>query len=451
MRKNPKNLHKNLPRKKIGVISLGCAKNTADTEALLAQLPKNFEIANIEDSEIILLNTCAFLKVARDEVFRNLKSLKNKKVILTGCLAGRLKKEIFKQYPQLYAVVSGKHYAEIGWIIQKIAQDKKIYAVSEEPVKYLDMPGKTLITPKSYSYVKIAEGCNNNCSFCLIPKLKGRYRSRPMFSILTEIKGLLSLGVKEIILVAQDCGCYGTDLYGKKSLAELLEKISAFKGDFWLRILYIYPERIDDELLTFIAKSPKICKYLDIPLQHGDAKILKMMRRPHIVEKTLEKIVRIRKIIPNVALRTSLIVGFPGENEKEFENLEKFVEKINFDHVGVFEYSREKGTDAYSLRRQIPARTKKLRRKKIMLFQQKISYKHGKKLVGKSQKVLIEKYDPKKKIYIGRSYRYAPEVDGKVFIKSKHPLKLNRFSKVKITKALPYDIEGTAEKQTTRL
>ncbi|MFA6917939.1 MAG: 30S ribosomal protein S12 methylthiotransferase RimO [Candidatus Gracilibacteria bacterium] len=429
-------------KNKIGVITLGCAKNTADTEALLAELPENYEIANVEDSKMVLLNTCAFLKTARNEVFKQLNSLKNKKVILVGCLAGQLKKEIFKQYPQAYAVVSGSHYAEIGGIIQDVKRNKKIYAVSDEPTHFLDMPGKTLITPRSYAYVKIAEGCDNRCSFCLIPKLKGRYRSRPMLSIFTEIKELLSLGVKEIILVAQDCGYYGTDLYGKKSLTELLRKISSINQDFWLRVLYVYPERIDDELLNLIAKSPKICKYLDIPLQHGDAEILKNMRRPYVIEKTLEKIAHIRKIIPNITFRTSLIVGFPNETEKAFKNLEKFIKNINFDHVGVFEYSQEENTDAGSMKNQIPDKIKKLRRKKLMLLQQKISYKNAKKLVGKFQKVLIEKYDPKRRIYIARSQRFSPEVDGQLFIKSKKPLEINSFYKAKVTKALPYDLEG---------
>ena len=212
--------------------------------------------------------------------------------------------------------------------------------------------------------------------------------------------------------------------------------------DFWLRILYVYPERIDDELLNLIAKSPKICKYLDIPLQHGDAEILKNMRRPFIVRKTLEKIAHIRKIIPNTTFRKSLIVGFPGETEKAFGNLEKFVKKINFDHVGVFEYSQEENTDAGTMPNQISDKIKKSRRKKLMLLQQKISHNNAKKLVGKVQKVLIEKYDRKKKIYIGRSQRFSPEVDGEIFIKSKISLEINRFYKAKITKALPYDLEG---------
>jgi ribosomal protein S12 methylthiotransferase len=429
-------------KNKIGVITLGCPKNTADTESLLAELPANFEIANVEDSKLVLLNTCAFLKSSRAEVFKNLDSLKDKKVILVGCLSGELRQEIFKQYPQLCAVVSGKHYDSIAQIIKDVNKGKKIYAVSKEPMQYLDMPGKMLITPRSYAYVKIAEGCDNRCSFCLIPKLKGRYRSRPMLSIVTEIKELLNLGVKEIILVAQDCGYYGMDLYGKKSLVELLRKITAINQDFWLRVLYVYPERIDDELLNLMAKNTKICKYLDIPLQHGDAEILKNMKRPYIVEKTIEKINHIRKIIPNITFRTSLIVGFPGETEKSFKNLEKFVKQISFDHVGAFEYSQEENTEAGIMTDQLSLKVKKERRKKLMILQQKISYANAKKIIGKQIKVLVENYDPKKKIYIGRSQRFSPEIDGNILLKSKQPLELNSFYKAKITKALPYDLEG---------
>ena len=429
-------------KNKIGVITLGCPKNTADTESLLAELPANFEIANVEDSKLVLLNTCAFLKSSRAEVFKNLDSLKDKKVILVGCLSGELRQEIFKQYPQLCAVVSGKHYDSIAQIIKDVNKGKKIYAVSKEPMQYLDMPGKMLITPRSYAYVKIAEGCDNRCSFCLIPKLKGRYRSRPMLSIVTEIKELLNLGVKEIILVAQDCGYYGMDLYGKKSLVELLRKITAINQDFWLRVLYVYPERIDDELLNLMAKNTKICKYLDNPLQHGDAEILKNMKRPYIVEKTIEKINHIRKIIPNITFRTSLIVGFPGETEKSFKNLEKFVKQISFDHVGAFEYSQEENTEAGIMTDQLSLKVKKERRKKLMILQQKISYANAKKIIGKQIKVLVENYDPKKKIYIGRSQRFSPEIDGNILLKSKQPLELNSFYKAKITKALPYDLEG---------
>ncbi|MBN2096221.1 30S ribosomal protein S12 methylthiotransferase RimO [Candidatus Peregrinibacteria bacterium] len=429
----------------VGVITLGCPKNIADTESLLAEFPENIRLTDVDKADIVLLNTCAFLGKARDEAYEKLAALKGRKVILTGCLTSLLKKDIFKKYPHLYAVVSGFHYPEISLILNEVADGKKIYAVSPEPAHYVDMPGKWLITPPSYAYVKIAEGCNNACRFCLIPKLKGKYRSRPEKSILDEIKSLIKLGVKEIILIAQDCGYYGADLYKKKKLAGLLKKITALKGDFWVRVLYVYPERLDKELLSVIKNSPKIAKYLDIPLQHGDPDILKAMRRPYDIARTLQVISRIREAIPDITLRTSLIVGFPGETDRHFKNLMTFLKTIHFDHVGVFEYSREKGTDAYSLKGQIPERVKKERRKKAMLLQQEISFRKNRALAGQTQRALIEQYDPDKKCYNGRTMRFAPEIDGVVCIRSEKPLALNQFHTVRITKADPYDLWGHAE------
>ncbi|MBI5412259.1 30S ribosomal protein S12 methylthiotransferase RimO [Candidatus Peregrinibacteria bacterium] len=426
----------------IGVISLGCHKNTADTETILARLPLKACLVNVEDAEIVLLNSCAFLKAARDEIYDHLKKLKDKKVILLGCMAGSLTQDIFKTYPQLYAVVSGARYGDIARIIETVAQDKKIFAVSAEPAIYVDLPGKFLITPRSYAYVKIAEGCDNACSFCLIPKLKGAYRSRPKEAILEEVKNLLKRGVKELILVAQDTGYYGVDLYRKKSLADLLKAIVALPGDFWVRVLYFYPERVDDELLETFANSPKICRYLDMPLQHGDPAILKQMRRPYDTKKILEKISAIRQKMPDMTFRTSLIVGFPGETEKAFKNLLHFISIIRFDNVGVFEYSREPGTKAFDLTPQITNDVKQQRREQVMLLQQKICLKKHQAMVGTTHKTLIEAYDPVKKTYQGRPMRFAPDIDGLVHVSSKKKLELNQFYEIKVTKAEPYEMEG---------
>ena len=429
-------------RKRFGVISLGCPKNTADTESLLAKLPGE-EIGNVTESETVIINTCAFLKKSREEVYENLNNLTDKKVILTGCLSTLLDESVFTKYPQVYAVVSGFHYPEISKIYEEVKNGKRIFAVSKEPMKYVEMDGKVMVTPPSYAYVKIAEGCNNGCSFCLIPTLKGSYRSRPMKNITDECKKLISSGVKEIILVAQDCGFYGADIYKKKALAELLTKITAIKGDFRVRILYIYPERITEELIKTIAENPKICKYFDIPLQHGDPGILKTMLRPYDVVRTLNKIAEIRKKIPGATFRTSLITGFPGETQKAFQNLLDFIKKIEFDHVGVFEYSREKGTKAYGLSGQLDAETKKARRNKAMLLQQKISLKKNKSLIGSTLNTLVEKFDDKHNLYIGRPERFAPDIDGMLYIKSDKKIPLNSFADVKITKADPYDMFGT--------
>jgi len=316
----------------ISLISLGCPKNLADLEAVVSQL-KNIELTSESKAKIILLNTCGFLKAARDEVFENLENLKNKKVIILGCLASRFTKEIQEKYPQIYAVVSSVNYKNINAILHKVSQNKRITAINTEPKIFENPKGKTLLYNRPYAYVKIAEGCNNRCSYCLIPYLKGAYRSRKPADIINEVKTLLKKGIKEIILVAQDCGCY-------PSFAKLLKTLDELKGNFWIRILYVYPERITDELLETIKNSDKICHYLDIPLQHGDPEILKKMHRPSNIEETLKKIAKVRVLIPDVTLRTSLITGFPGETEKAFANLLKFIKKISFDHVGVFEYSR---------------------------------------------------------------------------------------------------------------
>jgi ribosomal protein S12 methylthiotransferase len=417
---------------RLSLISLGCPKNLADLEAVVSQI-KNAKLTSEKKAKIILLNTCGFLKIARDEVFENLKNLKNKRVIILGCLASHFTKEVLKKYPQIYAVVSSANYKNINAIVKKVAQNKRITAIKTEPKIFENPKGKTLLYSRPYAYIKIAEGCNNRCAYCLIPSLKGAFRSRKPEDIISEAKVLISKGIKEIILVAQDCGCY-------PNLPKLLKNLSRIPGDFWIRVLYIYPERITDELIKTIKNSPKICHYLDIPLQHGDPKILHSMRRQSNIAETLKKISKIRKIIPDIALRTSIITGFPGEDKKAFENLKKFIKKISFDHVGVFEYSREKGTPAYDFPNQISDKEKRRRKKILMLLQQKISLNKNKSLLGKTTKVLIENYDAKAGFYIARSQKFAPEIDGVIFVKSKVPLQKSSFITTKITKTLPYDL-----------
>jgi len=429
---------------KIGAVTLGCPKNTADTESVLASLPERFELSNVQDAAIVLMNTCAFLQKARDEVFEKLESLRDKKVVLFGCMAGIIKPDIFQTHPQVCAVVSGLHYPHMDDILDQVVKDQRVFAVDKEPLTFVDMGGKLLLTPPSYAYVKIAEGCDNACSYCLIPKLKGHYRSRHFESILAECKDLIGLGVKELVLVAQDCGLYGFDLHPKRNLVELLRAIADLPGEFWVRLLYTYPERITDELLNLIAEHPKICKYLDIPFQHGDPDILRAMHRPNNVERIRNQITHIREVIPGVAIRTSLIVGFPGEGDRAFENFMDFIEFSRFDHVGIFEYSREPQTKAYYLPRQLNEETKKKRRKEAMLAQQKISLEIHKKLINKTLHTLIETYDEDRKWYRGRPMRFAPEIDGTLFVKSKSPLVLNEFHDVKITGAEPYDLIGEA-------
>lgn len=427
---------------KVAVIALGCPKNIADTESVIAEFSSWFQLSNLSDADIVLINSCAFLKASRDEVYENIEALKEKKVVLIGCLTTQLTEDFFKEYPQVQAIVSPVNYGKIDSVLKRVAKGERVFCVDPEPDQFTELSGKFLITPPSFAYVKIAEGCNNGCAFCLIPRLRGNYRSRPMTSILSEVKQLVKIELKEIVLVAQDTGFYGADLYHRKALPELLRKIVGIKGDFWVRILYVYPERITDELLEVMASSPKICKYLDMPLQHGDPDILKAMRRPYDLKLLLEKLAKIRKAVPGIALRTSLIAGFPGETKKQFQNLLKFIKDIDFDHVGVFEYSREPGTDAFSMKGQVSAAEKKKRRGEAMLLQQKISLQKNQKMVGSVQRCLIEDFDDQKDRYVGRTMKFAPEVDGKVYVKSSKKLRLNNFSDVKITGASEYDLEA---------
>ncbi|MBN2306565.1 30S ribosomal protein S12 methylthiotransferase RimO [Candidatus Peregrinibacteria bacterium] len=425
---------------KVAVIALGCPKNIADTESVIAEFSSWFQLSNLSDADLVIINSCAFLKASRDEVHENIEALKNRNVVLIGCLTTQLTEAFFKDYPQVKAIVSPVNYGKIDSILRRVAKGEQVFCVDPEPDKFTELSGKFLITPPSFSYVKIAEGCNNGCAFCLIPRLRGNYRSRPMESILSEVKQLVKIGIKEIILVAQDTGFYGADLYKKKVLPELLRKITAIKGDFWVRVLYVYPERVTDELLSVMAASPKICKYLDIPLQHGDPDILKAMRRPYDLKLLYEKLDKIRQVVPGITLRTSLIAGFPGETKKQFQNLLEFIKKIDFDHVGVFAYSREPGTDAFKLKGQVPSAEKEKRRGEAMLIQQKISLRKNRELIGAVQRCLIEDYDDEKKQFIGRTMKFAPEVDGKVYITSGKKLRLNEFSDIKITDASEYDL-----------
>jgi ribosomal protein S12 methylthiotransferase len=428
---------------KVAVIALGCPKNIADTESVIAEFSAGFQLSNLGDADIVVINSCAFLKASRDEVYENIDALTEKKVVLIGCLTTQVKKDFFEQYPHVKAIVSPVNYGRIDEVLKRVAKGETVFSVDPEPDKFTELPGKFLITPPSFSYVKIAEGCNNGCAFCLIPRLRGNYRSRPMSSVLSEVRELVKAGVKEIVLVAQDTGFYGVDLYKKKALPELLKKIIAIKGDFWVRILYVYPERITDELLKVMASSDKICRYLDMPLQHGDPVILKAMRRPYDLDRLHEKLAKMRKMVPGIALRTSLIAGFPGETKKQFGNLLKFIKDIDFDHVGVFEYSREPGTDAFSMKEQVLAAEKKKRRGETMLLQQKISLKKNQTLVGTVCRVLVEDFDDEKGLYIGRSMKFAPEVDGKIYLKSSKKLPLNQFADAKITGASEYDLSAT--------
>ncbi len=426
---------------KISLICLGCPKNLADLENLITEI-KNITITSEQNSEIVILNTCGFLKSARKEVFEIIKSLKNKKIIIIGCLSSWINEKTRKKHPQIYAVLTSSNYNKINEAIENAIKETKTTLINDEPNEFIEFDKKKLLTNNSFAYIKIAEGCNNKCGYCLIPYLKGKYRSRKMESIVKEAKDLIKTGIKEIILVAQDCGHYGIDIYKKKSLSELLKKLEKIKGDFWIRILYTYPEKVDTELIETIKNSKKICKYLDIPLQHGDSKILKSMQRPSDTKKLTNLIKKIRKEIPEISIRTSFIVGYPGEDKESFENLKKFIKNLKLDLVGIFEFSKEPHTKAYLLPNQISSSIKKKRRNSLMQEQQKISLENNKKLIGNKEKVLIEEFHPEQNYYSGRSQRFAPEIDGIIYFKSNKKLKINTFTEVEIIKSDEYDLYG---------
>ncbi len=426
---------------KVSIICLGCPKNLADMEFLMSKT-KSSLLVNEEDSEIVVLNTCGFLKSARDEVFYHIERLKDKKIIVIGCLSSWFDEKMRKKYPNIFAVLSSANYEKFEDTILEVANNKRKFLINAEPEKFDNYDGKRLLSSSPFAYIKIAEGCNNKCGYCLIPHLKGKFRSRKMQDIIDEAKDLINKGIKELILVAQDCGYYGIDLYKKKSLSTLLKKLEKIPGNFWIRILYTYPERVDPELINTIKKSKKICKYIDIPLQHGDPETLLRMKRPDNTKKSLKLIATLRKEIPGISIRTSFIVGYPGENQKEFLNLKKYIETLRLDLVGIFEFSREPHTIAYDLDNQVKSAIKKSRRNLLMKIQQKISFENNQKIIGNMEKVLIEGFNEDLKMYTGRSERFAPEIDGTVFVKSDNKLKVGQFIKVKIKEVSEYDLFG---------
>ena len=426
--------------KKVSIISLGCAKNLVDSENILALLGEDkFVITDsYKESDIVIINTCAFIKDAVDESIRVIKEIaekKNrKKIIVCGCLVQRFKEKIFKIADIDGAIGTGDP-GKVFELVKTLKDNKKILLVDDKTF----VTNKTyprLISTFPYAYLKISEGCNNKCNYCLIPYLRGSQRSRKIKDILKEADDLSKSEIKEIVIIAQDTTNYGTDLRDGTNLKELLVEIT--KYDFkWVRIMYCNPARITDDLIEEISKNEKICKYLDIPLQHSHPEIIKKMGRPVInYNKIIENI---RKGIKEVRLRTTFMIGFPGEKEVHFKHLVNFIKENKFDRCGFFKYSREKGTSSFDFDQQIDEEIKDKRLEKVVKIQERISKNKLKNMVGKTYDVLIEKKDGQ--FYIGRTEYDAPEVDGVVFVSGKN-LKLGNFYKVKITSSSAYDISG---------
>lgn len=443
----------------VGMISLGCDKNRIDAEIMLAILSRNgYNVVNDEkEADVIIINTCGFIESAKEEsietileMAKNKESGKCKSIIVTGCMAQRYKEELLKELPEIDAIVGTGSYRDICNIVKRTLEGEN--AISEfDNINYsLEYENRIVTTPGHYAYVKIAEGCNNNCSYCIIPRLRGGFRSRSVENIVNEIRELGQNGIKEIILVAQDTTMYGIDIYKKKMLTKLIEEIEKIPEIEWVRLMYSYPEEISDELIMHMKKSSKLCHYFDIPMQHISNNILKAMRRKNSNQNTKKLIDKIRKEIPDVVIRTSLIVGFPGETEEDFNELEDFLKEYKLDRVGVFTYSQEEDTDAAIMDKQIPEEIKEKRKEILMKLQNSISLENNKKLIGKRLKVIIDGKTNENQFY-GRSYGDAPEIDQQVFINKKFTdLKNGDILNVIITKAYTYDLLGDVENESCK-
>ena len=448
---------------KVGFVSLGCSKNLVDTEIVIGHFKKNnFEIVNNpEIADIILINTCGFIESAKEEAINTIlemaeyKKQKCKYLIVIGCLVQRYYDELLKSLPEVDLFIKIDEYKNLWAKIEDLINKNKVEKSVTKPmkkvseIKQLKLPEfnefyeRVLTTGKNYAYLKIGEGCSNMCTYCAIPYIRGKFISRKMEEILEEAKMLAQKGIKELIIIAQDTTKYGIDIYGESKLAELLEKLAQIPQIKWIRFLYSYPEGITEELIQTVKNNDKICKYFDIPIQHISNKILKKMNRKTNKEQIQNLINKIRKEIPEVVLRTSLIVGFPGEKEEDFNELKEFVTQAKFDKLGTFMYSKEDGTPASKLPEQIHGNTKKSRYNKIMKIQQKISNEKLKEKIGQEIEVLVEDITSDHKYLIGRTKQDVPEEDGIIYIKNNNQENiLNTFKNAKIIDVKDYDLIG---------
>ena len=448
---------------KIMVVSLGCDKNLVDTEMMLGMLSERGHSFTEDENEadVVIVNTCSFIRDAKAESIETLISMgrlkttgKLKGLIAAGCLAERYSEEISEQIPEVDEIVGTMSIDCITEAVEKISlQEKEIY---RKPVDGPLIYGKKRIvsTGGHFAYLKIADGCDKHCTYCAIPSFRGKFRSVPMDILLEEAKKLTEGGVKELILVAQETTLYGVDLYGKKKLAELIEKLSEIDGLYFIRILYCYPEEIDDELIEVIKNNEKVCHYIDMPIQHASDSVLKRMGR-RTSEKDLINIVsKLRKEIPDIAIRTTLITGFPGEKHSDYKIMKNFVQEMRFDRLGVFTYSKEENTAAARMKGQIPSLLKKARRNGIMRVQQGIAFDKAVEEIGRTLTVIVEgkmpaESDEAKKVYVCRTYKDAPDVDGFLFLETNRELMTGDIAKVVVTGAKNYDLVGEFEDEFT--
>lgn len=437
---------------KVGMVSLGCPKNQVDAEMLLSNIKRDgFEItADAQQADVVVINTCGFIESAKQESidsileFCELKEQGQLKcVVVTGCLAERYREEIAKEIPEADVVLGIGSNADIAQAITQALDGKKVAEFGEK--QDLALNGERVLSTPSYlAYLKIAEGCDNNCTYCAIPAIRGPYRSRKFEDIVEEAEWLASSGVKELIVVAQDTTRYGSDLYGELKLPELLRRLCQIDGFVWIRVLYCYPEMVTDELLDVLAEEPKMAKYIDIPIQHINSAVLRRMHRRSTREEILSVVQRVRERVPNVTIRTTLIAGFPGETKEQFEELVEFVKESKFDRLGCFAYSQEEGTPAAKLPDQLDEKTKARRAELVMLEQQTINEARNRAQLGKIVKVLVEGFDRESCCYVGRSEADAPDIDGVVLFVSEKELSPGDFAEVELLDILDYDLMGRA-------
>lgn len=443
---------------KILFISLGCDKNLADSEEMLGLLTAGgHEITDDEtQADAIVINTCCFIKDAKEESVETILEMAEYKktgschaLVVTGCMAQRYQKEIIEEVPEVDAVLGTTSYGDIVKALEEAVAGNHFEEFRD--IDYLPDTGskRVLTTGGHFGYLKIAEGCDKHCTYCIIPKLRGKFRSVPMERLIAQAEDMAEQGVKELILVAQETTVYGKDLYGKKSLHILLKKLCEIKGIRWIRVLYCYPEEIYDELIETIRDEKKICHYLDIPIQHASDRILKRMGRRTSKQELIDIVGKLRKEIPDIVLRTTLITGFPGETEEDHEELKEFVDEMEFDRLGVFTYSPEENTPAAEMADQIPEEVKEERRDELMELQQEISYDRGQDRIGQELLVMIEGKVADESAYIGRTYGDAPKVDGYIFVQTGELLMTGDFAKVRVTGALEYDLIGVLSDEYT--
>ncbi len=443
-------------KKNVSIVTLGCSKNEVDSEIMQSVLDKHYfdYTKDVEDADVIIVNTCGFIEAAKEESIDTIiemaqyKEVGNcKHLILAGCLAQRYSDELIKEIPEVDAIMGTGNIKDLNNILNNLNSNSKIIQVDNVDNDYLEGVKRDVKSP--YAYIRISEGCDNLCTYCIIPQLRGKHRSRKMEDIIKEANDLVENGVREIIIIAQNTSDYGIDLYGEYSLYKLLDEMSKIEELYLIRLLYLYPDNIDDKLINTIKSNDKIAKYVDIPLQHAADNVLKLMNRRTSKDAIRYIIDRLRMDVPEIVIRTTFIVGFPGETESDFQELYDFIKEIKFDKLGVFTYSKEESTPAFALPNQVDEKIKEKRREALMELQLKISEELMSKKVGKTYQVMIEEF-AEENLYVGRSFMDAPEIDGVVYVRSNEELYVGDIVSVDITEYLEYDLLGELVDESTK-